>query len=99
MENLQKPRTYRRLYDRTVPVDEKGAPARSGVNGGMYRKDQPEQKPVNYILVNDINDVYPENQGPWRCHNATQAAGSKRRMDCTCHGPRRQPLAILQSIR
>ena len=40
----------------TVPVDEKGAPVRPGVNGGMYRKDQPEQKPVNYILVDDIDE-------------------------------------------
>ncbi|PVX27766.1 MAG: glyoxalase [Candidatus Bathyarchaeum sp.] len=39
----------------TVPVDEKGAPARPGVNGGMFKKEQPERKPVNYILVDDID--------------------------------------------
>jgi predicted enzyme related to lactoylglutathione lyase len=40
----------------TVPVDEKGAPARPGVNGGMFKKEQPELKPVNYILVDDIDE-------------------------------------------
>ena len=40
----------------TVPVDEEGNPVRPGVNGGMYRKDQPELKPVNYILVDDIDE-------------------------------------------
>jgi predicted enzyme related to lactoylglutathione lyase len=40
----------------TVPVDEKGEPLRPGVNGGMYRKDQPELKPVNYILVEAIDE-------------------------------------------
>jgi predicted enzyme related to lactoylglutathione lyase len=40
----------------TVPVDEKGAPVRPGVNGGMHKKDQPEQKPVNYILVDNIDE-------------------------------------------
>jgi predicted enzyme related to lactoylglutathione lyase len=40
----------------TVPVDEKGAPVRPGVNGGMYKKDQVEQKPVNYILVDNIDE-------------------------------------------
>jgi len=40
----------------TVPVDEKGMPVRPGVNGGMYKKDQPELKPVNYILIEDIDE-------------------------------------------
>jgi predicted enzyme related to lactoylglutathione lyase len=38
----------------TVPGDEQGMTARPGVNGGMYKKDQPQLKPVNYILVEDV---------------------------------------------
>ena len=41
----------------TVPVDEQGMMLRPGVNGGMYKKDQPELKPVNYILVENIDDA------------------------------------------
>ncbi|MDH5450826.1 MAG: VOC family protein [Candidatus Bathyarchaeota archaeon] len=40
----------------TVPADEKGTPLRTGVNGGMYKKDRPELKPVNYISVESINE-------------------------------------------
>lgn len=40
----------------TVPVDEKGTPLRSGVNGGMYKKDNPELKPVNYISIESIDE-------------------------------------------
>ena len=40
----------------TVPVDEKGMTMRPGVNGGMYKKEQPELKPVNYILIEDIDE-------------------------------------------
>jgi predicted enzyme related to lactoylglutathione lyase len=40
----------------TVPVDEKGTPLRPGVNGGMYKKDRPEFKPVNYISVESIDE-------------------------------------------
>lgn len=40
----------------TVPVDEKGAPLRPGVNGGMFRKQQPEMKTINYFAVESIND-------------------------------------------
>ena len=40
----------------TVPVNEQGMTVRPGVNGGMYKKDQPELKPVNYILVEDIDE-------------------------------------------
>lgn len=43
----------------TVPTDEKGTPLRRGVNGGMYKKDRPELKPVNYISVESI-DKYIE---------------------------------------
>lgn len=40
----------------TVPVDEKMMPIRPGVNGGMYKKDRPERKPVNYISVESIDE-------------------------------------------
>jgi predicted enzyme related to lactoylglutathione lyase len=39
----------------TVPTDEQGMPLRPGVNGGMTKKEQPTQKPVNYIQVEDID--------------------------------------------
>jgi len=40
----------------TVPVDEKMTPVRMGVNGGLYKKDRPELKPVNYISVESIDE-------------------------------------------
>lgn len=40
----------------TVPVDEKMTPLRPGVNGGMYKKERPEFKPVNYISVESIDE-------------------------------------------
>jgi len=39
----------------TVPADEEGTPVRLGVNGGMYKKDNPELQPVNYISVESID--------------------------------------------
>lgn len=43
----------------TVPVDEKMMPSGHGANGGMYKKEKPENKPVNYISVESI-DKYIE---------------------------------------
>ena len=40
----------------TVPVDEKGMTLRPGVNGGMVKKERSEQKPVNYISVESIDE-------------------------------------------
>jgi len=40
----------------TVPVDEKGMPMRPGVNGGMMKKQMPDQKPVNYISVESVDE-------------------------------------------
>jgi predicted enzyme related to lactoylglutathione lyase len=40
----------------TVPVYEQGMTLRPGVNGGLNKKDQPPFKPVNYILVEDIDE-------------------------------------------
>jgi predicted enzyme related to lactoylglutathione lyase len=41
---------------RTVPADEKGMPIRPGVNGGLMRRMFPGQAPVNYILVENVDD-------------------------------------------
>jgi uncharacterized protein len=40
----------------TVPVDEKGNLLRPGVNGGLYRRDQPMQQPVNYVWVESVEE-------------------------------------------
>ena len=41
----------------TVPMNEKGMPIRPGVNGGMMKRQNPEQKPTNYITVESV-DTY-----------------------------------------
>ena len=46
----------------TVPVDENMTLVRPGVNGGMMKKEQPNQTPLNYISVEDI-DKYVEKIG------------------------------------
>lgn len=40
----------------TVPVDPKGMPLHPGINGGMYKRQVPESKPINYISVESITD-------------------------------------------
>jgi predicted enzyme related to lactoylglutathione lyase len=40
----------------TVPVDENGMPMRPGVNGGMMKKEKPENKPINYISVESVDE-------------------------------------------
>jgi predicted enzyme related to lactoylglutathione lyase len=42
----------------TVPIDEKGAPIRPGINGGMYPRSPQwkEAKPVNYFTVENIDE-------------------------------------------
>jgi len=40
----------------TVPVDDKMTPLRLGVNGGMYKKERKEMKPVNYFSVESIDE-------------------------------------------
>jgi len=39
----------------TVPTDDKGMLMRPGVNGGMYNKQIPEGKPINYFSVESIS--------------------------------------------
>ena len=41
----------------TVPTDAEGMTQEPGINGGMYKKEAPMQKPTNWISVEDI-DVY-----------------------------------------
>jgi hypothetical protein len=40
----------------TVPTDDKGMLQRPGVNGGMPKKESSQQKPVNYISVENIDE-------------------------------------------
>jgi hypothetical protein len=40
----------------TVPMGEKGMPIRRGVNGGMYKKEKPEQIPLNYYAVESVDE-------------------------------------------
>jgi predicted enzyme related to lactoylglutathione lyase len=51
----------------TVPVDEKMTPLRPGVNGGLYKKERPENRPVNYISVESID----------KCVEKVKALGGK----------------------
>ena len=41
----------------TVPTDEKGAPVRPGVNGGLMPRTYPGQQPVNYIAVRSVDEA------------------------------------------
>ncbi len=40
----------------TVPIDEKGMPMRPGINGGIFRKENKQLRPVNYISVESVDD-------------------------------------------
>ena len=40
----------------TVPTDQNGMLQRPGVNGGMYKKQNPQAKPINYFSVESISD-------------------------------------------
>lgn len=40
----------------TVPVDPNGTTIRPGVNGGMYKKQIPDSRPINYFSVESISD-------------------------------------------
>ena len=83
----------------TVPVDEQGMTVRPGVNGGMYKKDQPELKPVNYILVDDIDESIQKikNLGGTITQPKQQVPGIA--WIAQAIDPEGNPLAILQSMR
>ncbi len=40
----------------TVPTDAAGMPLRQGINGGLMRRINPGQVPVNYIAVDDLDE-------------------------------------------
>jgi len=40
----------------TVPVDERGILVRPGVNGGLMKKETPDQKPLIYIGVESVDE-------------------------------------------
>jgi predicted enzyme related to lactoylglutathione lyase len=40
----------------TVAVDDKGLPVEPGVNGGMMRRQVPQQMPINYVSVESVDD-------------------------------------------
>ncbi len=40
----------------TVPMDEKGNLKGPGVNGGLFKKDMPQQQPLNYIYVESVDE-------------------------------------------
>jgi len=54
IEKAQGPMEYWLIE--TVPMDKNMMPMRPGVNGGMFKKDKPELKPVNYFSVESIDD-------------------------------------------
>lgn len=42
----------------TVPTDEKGMPTElGGINGGIFKRQAPEQRPINYVNVESV-DAY-----------------------------------------
>ena len=57
IEKMPGPMEYYNIE--TVPVDEHGNPVRPGVNGGMMKREAPDQRPVNYIAVESV-DEYSE---------------------------------------
>jgi uncharacterized protein len=40
----------------TVPVNSEGRLLRSGVNGGMYKRQETANRPINYFAVESISD-------------------------------------------
>jgi predicted enzyme related to lactoylglutathione lyase len=53
---IQSPGPIEYWLIQTVPVDPNGMLIRPGVNGGMYKKQQSQSKPINYFAVESIND-------------------------------------------
>jgi predicted enzyme related to lactoylglutathione lyase len=83
----------------TVPVDKQGNTVRPGVNGAMCKKDNPNVKPINYILVDDIDESIQK---------ITELGGTITQTKQQIPGiawiaqavdPEGNPFAILQSIR
>lgn len=70
----------------TVPVDPNGKLVRIGVNGGMYKKEVPESKPVNYFAVESITDFLAKIEKLGGKGNSAQARSSGNRLDCRSGG-------------
>jgi predicted enzyme related to lactoylglutathione lyase len=83
----------------TVPVDEQGMTSRPGVNGGMYKKDQPQLKPVNYILVEDIDEYIQkiEDLGGTILRGKQEVPGIG--WIALCLDPEGNSIAIMESMR
>jgi predicted enzyme related to lactoylglutathione lyase len=47
----------------TVPTDAEGRPVRQGANGGLMRRMYPNQTPVNYIAVEDVDAAVAKAEG------------------------------------
>lgn len=54
MIELKGPIDYIMLH--TVPTDEQGMLKEPGVNGGMYKRTEPNQVPINYYSVESIEE-------------------------------------------
>lgn len=54
IEKTPGPVDYWSIY--TVPVDERGKPTEMGVNGGMAKRETPEEKLTNHILVESVDE-------------------------------------------
>jgi predicted enzyme related to lactoylglutathione lyase len=47
----------------TVPTNEQGMPTEpGGINGGIFKRMAPEQKPINYVIVDSV-DAYVAKAG------------------------------------
>jgi uncharacterized protein len=55
-EIIQAPGPIEYWLIQTVPVDPNGMLLRPGVNGGLYKRQVPESKPINYFAVESITD-------------------------------------------
>jgi hypothetical protein len=48
----------------TVPTDDKGMPTEpGGINGGLYRRQAPQQQPINYINVESVDQYVQKAKG------------------------------------
>jgi uncharacterized protein len=53
--SADEPASFEYWMVKTVPTTAEGRPERQGVNGGLMRRMYPGQAPVNYILVENVD--------------------------------------------
>ena len=82
----------------TVPVDPNGKLLRAGVNGGMYKKQGPESKPLNYFDVESITD-FLEDWKVGREGYSAQARGPEIGWIASAEDPEGNFFALIQPIR